>query len=66
MSEVTVRSTSSSVELQISELWTPHMLQILGQTKRTVKKNHMLKAQLLTEKGEEQQVIWLCIISESQ
>ena len=34
-----------------------------------MKKNHMLKAQLrklLAEKGKEQQVIWLCMMSESQ
>ena len=44
-------------------------LQILGQTKKTVKQNYMLKAQLpllLVEKEKEQQVIWQCTISESQ
>ena len=47
-----------------SELWRPHLLQILGQTRRTAKKNHLLKAQLptlLVEKGKEQQVIWQCV-----
>ena len=46
-----------------------YLLQILGQTKRTANKNHMLKAQLptlLAEKGKKQQVMWLCMISESQ
>ena len=54
---ITVRFASSysgTALFQNFELRTPHLLQILGQTRRTAKKNHLLKAQLptlLAEKG---------------
>ena len=63
---ITVRCTSSYSEtplFQSSELLTPHLLQILGQTTTTVKENLPI---LLAEKRKEQQVIWQCIMSESQ